>query len=411
MGIWDRITGRESRNAQDPRVPLTGTAFLQFFGIETTNLPSVTIDSAMTVPAFAAGVTFLSRTLAALPLHAYRDNELGSERIKGGLQTIVNEAPNPEWSSFALRQYFWQQVFTGGRGLLWIERAGTNIRALWPMDPAHTTVAVRGGRKVYIYGQQTYASNEIIDVPFLLKSDQVTAKGPVALGAKALSVSLAMNDYAAGFFAGGGVPPLAIVGPPPANAEAMKRAHEDISRAIEFARKSNKPYVNLPPTYELKPIGFDPDKGQMVEAQRFQVEQVARLLNLPPVFVQDLTHGTFSNTEQQDLHLVKHVISHHANAFEQELNLKLFGQMNNKRYVEHSLDGVMRGDFLARMDGLARAIQTSLLTPDEARALENRQALPDGVGAKPYIQGAMVPLGTQPTKPANDDGVTDDATA
>ena len=42
--------------------------------------------------------------------------------------------------------------------------------------------------------------------------------------------------------------------------------------------------------------------------------------------------------------------------------------------MEHNLDGLMRGDFTTRMEGLAKAVQTSILSPDEARALENRPA-------------------------------------
>ena len=77
------------------------------------------------------------------------------------------------------------------------------------------------------------------------------------------------------------------------------------------------------------------------------------------------------------------------------MNLKLFGQRNGGRYVEHSLDGLMRGDFKTRMEGLARAIQTSILTPDEARQLENRPAKGGGADEL-YMQGATVPLGSQP---------------
>jgi phage portal protein BeeE len=73
--------------------------------------------------------------LAALPLHAYRKRTDGPEKIEGGLETLIHEAPNKEWTSFKLRQHFWQQVFTGGRGLLYIERSGSNITGLWPIDP------------------------------------------------------------------------------------------------------------------------------------------------------------------------------------------------------------------------------------------------------------------------------------
>ncbi|RYM12873.1 phage portal protein [Sphingobium cupriresistens] len=204
-----------------------------------------------------------------------------------------------------------------------------------------------------------------------------------------------MGNYAGDFFAGGGVPPLALSGPLPQGPEAMKRAMGDIHRAIEAAKASRKPVFPMPPGHELKQVGFDPAKGQMTEARRFQIEEIARIYNLPPVFLQDLTHGTFSNTEQQDLHLVKHLIAQWAKAFEEELNLKLFGPRGGARYVEHNLDGLMRGDFAARMAGLAQGIQNAILTPDEARALENRPPRPKG--DQLYIQGATVPLGSSVT--------------
>lgn len=124
---------------------------------------------------------------------------------------------------------------------------------------------------------------------------------------------------------------------------------------------------------------------------------------MPPVFLQDLTHGTFSNTEQQDLHLVKHLISQWAQAFEEEMNLKLFGQRNGGRYVEHNVDGLLRGDFKTRMEALASGVQNALLTPNEGRALENRPDKPNGDDL--MIQGATVPLGTQPVANNSDGGV------
>jgi HK97 family phage portal protein len=232
----------------------------------------------------------------------------------------------------------------------------------------------------------------------MLKRDQFSSYSPTVIGAKAIALSLAMNDYASGFFAGGGVPPLALEGPLPQGGEAMKRAMADISRTIDAARKSDKPLFPMPPGHKLTPVGFDPEKGQMTEARRFQIEEIARVFNLPPVFLQDLSHGTFSNTEQQDLAFVKHLVAQWAKAFEEEINLKLFS--GSRRYAEHSLDGLMRGDFKTRMEGMGQAVQNGLLTPNEGRSLDNRPPLPGG--DKLYIQGATVPLGTQPTQPNPD---------
>lgn len=405
------ITREKRMITEIPGIERPDANFLQLFGMGDVALDAVTIDSALTVPAVWAAVSFLSRTLAALPLHAYSNKADGPEKIKGGLQTLIHEAPNPEWTSFKLRQHFWQQVFTGGRGLAYIERSGSNITALWPIDPSKAKLTRSAtGVTTYEVGGKKYAASDIIDVPFMLKADGLKHYGPIQQGAAVIQLALAMNKYGSKFFAGGGVPPLGLFGPLAGSAETQKRALDQIHRAIDIAKESGKQIVPLPAGHELKPIGYEPEKGQMTDAQRFQVEQIARLFNIPPVFLQDLTNGTFSNSEQQDLFFVKHLVGQWAQAFEEELNLKLFGQRNGGRYCEHNLDGLLRGDFKTRMEGLARGIQTAILTPNEARALENRPAMPKGDDL--LIQGATIPLGTEPKDtgmpPPADGGTNDD---
>jgi len=411
MKIGFEISRARRDSIENPTVPVSSESFLAFFGLTGTNLPAVTIENALTVPAVTAAVTFLSRTLAALPLHAYKKTKDGSEKISGRLETIVHENPNDHMDSFKFRQYFWQQVFTGGRGLAWIERNGREIEALWPFNPSKTVVLRRGFDVFYQSDGKEYPAADVIDVPFMLRGDQTGSFGPIMLASKAIALALSMNEYGAKFFSGGGVPPLALEGPLPAGPEAMKRAMADVSRAIDAARANDKPVFAMPPGHKLTPVGFDPEKGQMTDARRFQIEEIARAWQLPPVFLQDLTHGTFTNTEQQDLHLTKHVIGQWCTALEGEMNLKLFGRFSGNRFVEHNLDGLMRGDFATRTAGLAQSVQNAIRTPNEVRALENLPSLPEG--EKLLIQGATVPLGSQQqltlplTKPKPQEGGPD----
>lgn len=410
MKILGFNIGREVRSAnspENPTVPVSAENFLSFFGVQSADLPHVTIDRALTVPAVAAAVAFLSRTLAALPLHVYQTSSDGAKRVSGKLAAVIHDNVNDEMSSFLFRQYFWQQVFTGGRGLAWIERDGVEIVNLWPMDPRKVTVKRIASRKVYRFESKEYPATDVIDVPFMLKADQLSHYGPIGLAAKAIQLALAMNDYASNFFAGGGVPPLALSGPLPEGGAALKRATGDVDRAIKFAKDNKSPIMPIPPGHELKAVGFDPAKGQMTEARLFQIQEIARSYQMPPAFLQDLSRGTFSNVEQQDLHLVKHLIGQWAEAFEGEMNLKLFGRGSNGLYVEHNLDGLMRGDFKSRVDGIARAIQTAQMTPNEARALENKPKHANPAADELLVQGATVVLGQQPVqqptaKPADD---------
>lgn len=415
FGLEIRRAEKRDATIENPTVPISSDNVLSFFGIDKASLPPVTIASALTVPGVLCAVAFLSRTLAAIPLHAYRKTPDGAERLTGPTAVTVHEFPNDEADSFKFRQWFWQQVFTGGRGLAWIERQGDEVVALWPLDPRKTGIKRVGGRLVYSYEGKKYPAADVIDVPFMLKEDMVGHDGPIIKARKAIQLALAMGDYGANFFAGGGVPPLALKGTLPTSADAVKRSTIDVWAAVQAAKEAGKPVIPIPPGHELVPVGFDPAKGQMTEARLFQVQEFSRVWQLPPAFLHDLSRGTFSNVEQQDLNLIKHLLSQWGTALEGEMNLKLFGRRASRgdggRFVEHNLSGLMRGDFKSRIEGMARAIQSGQITPNEARDLENRPRHKNPAADELLVQGATVVLGTAPVAttppPATDIGEGD----
>lgn len=398
--------GNEARSVEDPRIPVSVKDFWQRFGVDvfgmSTTGETVTVETALGVPAIWGAVNFMSGTLAGLPLHVYRKTDAGREKVSGGLATILHDAVNDGMSSFEWRKYSFDQVFTGGRAFSFIERnAAGKVSNLWPLEPSGVTVKRNGPKKAYEYrdGSRTviYEAAEIIDLPFMLKSDMLSHRSPILSNSETVGMAIAATKYAARFFSNGGVPPLQLVGPL-TTAQGVKNAAVAIDEGLKAAKKENRPILPMPMGHELKSIGTDPEKSQLIELQRFVIEQAARIYSLPPTFLQDLTHGTFSNTEQQDLHFVKHTLKRWVEQFEQELNLKLFGRASGRQYVEMNVDGLLRGDFKTRMDGYATGIQNAILTPNEARQREN---LPDDPkGKELLIQSATVPLGSQPVQPA-----------
>ena len=352
-------------------------------------------DTALGVPAVLAAVEFLSGTLAGLPVGLFKKGSASREKQSGPLANLLRYAVNPEMSSFAWRKQMFASVFADGRGLSWIERSdGGQVLGIWPMEAAKTTVKRVNGRTIYEYRDagnvvKTYPASDVIDIPFMLLADGLTSRSPLTMGKDAIGLAIAATQYGSQFLANGGVPPFAVTGNFQTS-QALKRASDDLAAAVKKAAKDKRQALVMPAGLEIKPIGADPEKSQMVETQRFCIEQIARLFNLPPVFLQDLTNGTYSNTEQQDLHFVKHTLKRWVEQFEQELNLKLFGWKSNKLYVEMNMDGLLRGDFKTRMEGYARAVQTSIMQPSEARDLEN---LPFVEGSdRLFMQGAPVPI-------------------
>ncbi|WP_047145015.1 phage portal protein [Aquamicrobium sp. LC103] len=380
---------------EDPKVPISAANVVELLGWDWGKAASgerVSIESALGVPAIWAAVNFLSGTLAALPLHLYRRTNEGRERVKGGLAAILHDAVNDEVSSFDWRKYCFDQVFTGGRSYTFVERtAARKPINLWPLDPGKTTVKRQDGRRFYEHrdGRRLlrYEAAEVIDIPFMLKADGLNHRSPIMTNKDVVGLAQAATKYGSKFFQNGGVPPFAITGPMHSPG-ALQRSSDDMSAAVKTAAKESRLALALPDGHDIKSLGTDLEKSQLVELQRFIIEQVARIYSLPPVFLQDLTHGTFSNTEQQDLMLTKHTLTRWIEQFEQELNLKLFGRGNGKQYAEANVDGLLRGDFKTRMEGYGRAITTGQMTPDEAREMENRQRM-GGAASQLHMQGAM----------------------
>jgi HK97 family phage portal protein len=408
--MWP-FSRREQRNLptiENPGVPLSASNIMAQLGWDTTSAAgiNVTAEKALSVPGVWAAVNFIGNTIASLPLHVYRRTEGGRERAANDpLTRLLHDSPNPEWTSFRWRKYILIQALIRGRSYTYIERAANGkISALWPMDPSRVEVFKEGMRTVYRFQQTdntyvTYESSQVIDLVFMLECDQVSHVDPVGRLRDALGLAIVLQDYANRFFQNGGVPPLSLEGPFQ-SAGAIQRAMDDISAAIRRASTSKQNVLAMPDGHKLNSLGYNPEQGQLLDARRFQLEEIARVYNLPPVFLQDLTHGTYSNTEQQDLNFVKHTLTHWVTQIEQEMNLKLFREANSSRYAEFEMDGLLRGDFRTRMEGYAKGIQNAIYTPNEVRQRENLVDMEGGENI--HLQQNMMTLNA--IGETNDDG-------
>lgn len=395
MGIFSRAKPdqREATFTQS-----TPVGFLELVGIKTP--ASVSMEQALGVPAVWAAVNFIAGTIAGLPLQVY-ERRANGEKVKvadtaaNPVVNVLHYSVNDSLSSFQWRFDKFVSVLTEGRGVSYIERDERGrVINLYPM-PCAGVKRLPNGRKQYsvVTGTQKtyYDEMDVIDLTFMLHEDRLQHRSPLRQCAVAIGKAVNANEYGSKLFANGGLPAFALTGPF-SGGKAAIRASADIAEATKKAAKEGGNVLAIPLGHDLKPLSSSPENMQLVQTQEFAVVEVARIYSLPPTFLQDLSRATFSNSEQQDLHLVKHTLKRWVEQFEAELNLKIFGR-NSRRFAEFNVDGLLRGDYQTRMNGNSMAIQTGQLTPNEARAMDNRPPL-DG-GDKLYIQGATVPLSGQ----------------
>ena len=392
MGLFDNFKKAEVGSLENPNAPVSAENFLHIMGwgdFQSTAGVTVNIDNALGVPAVWAAVNFISGTLASLPLEVYR----GNQRVTDGIGAWLNRAINPTTSSFQWRKYSYEQVLTGGRSVTLILRNGRgDVTDLVPLDPADLNVqevmTSEFPTKTYRSKSRVYQASEVIDLHFMLKHNQIDIRGPVMTNKDIIGLAIAAARYGSKAFQSGGIAPAVLQGPFQSGA-AAQRASEDIAATTARLAREGRPVMALPAGHELRSVGFSPEQMQLLELQQFCIEQIARIYAFPPVFLQDLSKGTYSNTEQQDLHFVKHTLRRWIEQSEQEMNLKLFGRDSDFE-VRFNVDSLLRGDLKTRMEAHATAIQNGIKTPNEVREKEGMEPLPAGDDL--MIQGATVPI-------------------
>lgn len=400
MALFNLFSGETRANSlENPSVSLTdANAFRLAFGGDFKGFTDeeVNENTALGVPAIWAAVDAVSGAIASLPLHVFTNTGEGPVKAeKDPVYSLLHDVVNDDLlTTSQWRRWVVSRLMLEGRAVCWIERNKANkAMNIWPLDLSTLTIKKVDGRTVYERrrksgGVDTFAASEVLDFVWTLKADGFSHINPIQQHRNAIGLTIAAERYAAGNFANGGVP-TAVATMPAGSPGAMDRAATEISSRLKAGSRSREPVMALPSGVEIKAIGLNHSEQQMIEARKLQVTEIARIWKIPPSFLQDLSTGTFSNVEQQDLAFVKHTLMPWLTMIEQELNAKLFGRKSSN-YAEFNTAGMLRGDLKTQAESLRSLVTAGVYTINEARAYLGKPAITGG--HQPLIQGAMVPL-------------------
>lgn len=419
MNLFERAAARflERRNwlvSQDPPDNF-GTLF---GGVDTSSGVQVTEQGALQMTAVFSCVRILAETVASLPLILY-------ERLPGGgkeramdypLYGLLHDAPNPEMTSFELRETLMGHLATWGNGYAEIEadRNGA-VLALWPLRPDRMTVERVGIALVYRYKLTKADSQGRIEV--LLPADRVLhirglgfdgimGYSPIALARQAVGLGLATEKFGSSFFGNGARPGGVLEHPGKLGLNAYKNLRDTLEQRHGGIEKAMRLMI-LEEGMKYTAMGIPPEDAQFLETRKFQVNEIARLFRVPPHMVGDLDRATFSNVEQQSIDFVIHTIRPWLVRWEQAIAQRLLlARERNRYFAEFLVEGLLRGDTASRYQSYAIGRQWGWLSADDIRERENMNPLPDGEGGMYLVPLNMVPadqvgqgLGSSETAP------------
>jgi HK97 family phage portal protein len=145
--------------------------------------------------------------------------------------------------------------------------------------------------------------------------------------------------------------------------------------------------------------------SQMVELSKVSDERIALAFRIP---LQILGLGGGSPAGSTEILMQNWVatgLGFALNLVEESFGTFFRLRGGSDEYVEFSTEPLLRSAFATRMEGLARAVQGGIFSPNEARAMESLDAVP--FGDEPRVQSQVVPLSaageipTAPTAPAS----------
>jgi HK97 family phage portal protein len=136
------------------------------------------------------------------------------------------------------------------------------------------------------------------------------------------------------------------------------------------------------------------DDAQFIETRKFQIEDIARIFNVPLVLIGAGDKApTYASAEQFFMSFKVHTMQPNVTRWETAMERDLLypSEMNQIK-IDFDMDSMMRGDAAARSTYLRNRFGMASITPNQVRLYEGENPQAGDESDKLYIMSNMVPL-------------------
>lgn len=358
------------------------------YGFDTTAGPKISEENALENAAVWNAITILSTIPAMLPLNLYQRQSKGKQKATDHpYHKLLWIQPNPEMTAMPFREAMMGHLLTWGNAYIEKEWAESGyIKALWPIPPNRIRPerSKATGRLIYYFKrndgtEQTLTRDNIIHIP-AFGGNGLMGYSPIRMHKEALGLAKAMEEFGAGFFGRGATPGAVLQHPETVSEEAQDRLKKQVHKAVGGLDNAHRLLI-LEEGMTWNKIGLPPEEAQFIQSRTFEIDEVARIYNLPPHLLKQLNRATFSNIEELGLEFVDYSLMPWLKRVEQNFTVQMHLVENGSGlFYEHNVDALLRGNITTRYAAYAQGRQWGWLSADDIRELENMNPLPDGQG-------------------------------
>ena len=369
------------------------------------NKITVSPSSALTFSAVWAAMRLLSESISSLPIKVCKKENNGDiVEVDNDLSFLLKYAPNTYQNKVTFIEKIMMDLLCNGNSYVRIIRnnAGRPIELL-PLNYAGVTVYMRENKLYYTSDEVagTFESQNMLH--FKLITDVNATKGvtqteggivglsPIEQNANAISWGQSVEEYGRTFFSNGAKLSGVLKTDRALSEQAIDRLRSSFNNNYAKLSGANQTAV-LEEGLEYQPISISAEQAQFLASRQFSIEEIARIFNVPPHLLKDLSKSSFNNIEMQSQEFVIYSLMPYLTKIEMEMNIKLFrNNLVGKEYVKFNTNALLRGNIKDRADYYKTAITNGWMTVNEVRRKEEMNSVGE-VGDENYLQLNMTTL-------------------
>ena len=375
MAITDFITNLFTR--KEKKDEQRGLSINTIFPNSTT----IDNDKALTLTAVWCAIRLLSESVSSLPCSVYTKQANGDkvEDTKSRIYNLLKYRPNNYQNKITFFEYIMMSICTDGNSYVQIVRDGSGRPSqLIPISPDTVDVVINDGELFYqIDSVGILDSADVLHFK-TLTDDGIDGISPIDQCKKALSWGLNVEEFGDTFFKNGAKPSSVLSTDRALSEQAIERLKNSFSNTYAKLKNSNSTII-LEEGLAFKPISISPEQAQFLASRQFGIEEVARIFNVPPHMLKDLSKSSFNNIEMQSQEFVTYTLMPYITRIENEMNYKLFRTNEvGKTFIEFNVNGLLRGDVKTRNEAYKTAITNGYMSINEVRQKENLNSIEGG---------------------------------
>ena len=338
-------------------------------------------DKALTLTSVWNAIRLLSESVSSLPISVYRKENNGDkvEDVNNRIYNLIKFKPNNFQNKITFFEYVMYSVLTDGNAYVQIVRDNSaNPVQLIPLNPDYVNIFIKDNELFYqMDGGSVLDSADVLHIK-LITDDGIEGLSPIDQCAKAINWNLSIEEFGSTFFKNGAKPSSVLSTDRALSETAIARLKDSFNSSYAKLKSSNSTII-LEEGLTFKPISISPEQAQFLASRQFGIEEIARIFNIPPHMLKDLSKSSFNNIEMQSQEYVTYTLMPYLTRIEQEMNLKLFRTNElGKTFVEFNVNGLLRGDVKTRNEAYKTAIQNGYMSINEVRQKENLNSIEGG---------------------------------